>query len=98
MLGKITALDEVNWKNILERVGKTELAGMVDQADLFGFVNWTMLPHMSDIWESLRTQIVPGISKKPRKFSSIWPIRKSEPTTTSAARWKSSQNSRAHLM
>ncbi len=68
MLGKITALDEVSWKNLLERVGKDQLAGMVDSADLFGFVNWTMLPHMSDIWEKLRTQIVPGISKKQRKF------------------------------
>jgi sugar/nucleoside kinase (ribokinase family) len=68
MFGKITALDDVSWKNLLERVGKNELAGFVDQADLFGFVNWTMLPHMSDIWEKLRTEVVPGISKKSRKF------------------------------
>jgi sugar/nucleoside kinase (ribokinase family) len=68
MLGKITALDEVNWKNLLARVGQKELTGFVDEADLFGFVNWTMLPHMSDIWEKMRTEIVPGISKKPRKF------------------------------
>jgi sugar/nucleoside kinase (ribokinase family) len=68
MLGKITALDEVNWKNLMDRVGKQPLTGMVDEADLFGFVNWTMLPHMSDIWEKLRTEIVPGVSKKPRKF------------------------------
>jgi sugar/nucleoside kinase (ribokinase family) len=27
-----------------------------------------MLPHMSDIWEKLLTQIVPNVSKKPRKF------------------------------
>jgi sugar/nucleoside kinase (ribokinase family) len=68
MLGKITALDEVNWKNLVDRVGQKELTGMVDEADLFGFVNWTMLPHMSDIWEKMRTQIVPGVSKKNRKF------------------------------
>jgi sugar/nucleoside kinase (ribokinase family) len=68
MFGKITALNDVNWKNILDRVGKAELTGMVDDADLFGFVNWTMLPHMSDIWENMRTQIVPSVSKKPRKF------------------------------
>ncbi len=68
MLGKITALDEVNWKNLIARVGKAELTQMMDESSLFGFVNWTMLPHMSDIWENLRTQIVPGVSKKPRKF------------------------------
>jgi hypothetical protein len=68
MLGKVQAMDDVNWKNLLDRVGKKELAEMVDSADLFGFVNWTMLPHMSDIWEKLRTDIVPGVSKKLRKF------------------------------
>ncbi len=68
MLGKITALDDINWKNLMDRVGKQPLTGMVDEADLFGFVNWTMLPHMSDIWEKMRTQIVPDVSKKPRKF------------------------------
>ncbi len=68
MLGKISALDEVNWKNIMARVGREELRQMVDEADLFGFVNWTMLPHMSDIWESLRKEILPEVSKKSRKF------------------------------
>ena len=68
MLGKITALDDVNWKNLMDRVGKAPLTSMVEEADLFGFVNWTMLPHMSDIWENMRTQIVPGVSKKSRKF------------------------------
>jgi sugar/nucleoside kinase (ribokinase family) len=68
MLGKITALDDVNWKNLIARVGKAELTAMMDESALFGFVNWTMLPHMSDIWEKLRTEIVPAVSKKPRKF------------------------------
>jgi sugar/nucleoside kinase (ribokinase family) len=68
MLGKITALDDVNWKNLIARVGKAELTSMMDESALFGFVNWTMLPHMSDIWEKLRTEIVPNVSSKPRKL------------------------------
>ena len=68
MLGKITALNEVNWKNLIARVGKAELTAMMDESALFGFVNWTMLPHMSDIWEKLRTEIVPNVSTKPRKL------------------------------
>jgi sugar/nucleoside kinase (ribokinase family) len=68
MLGKITALDDVNWDNLLARVGKDKLSQFVDESVLVGFVNWTMLPHMSDIWEKLRTQIMPNASKKPRKF------------------------------
>jgi len=68
MLGKITALDDVNWDNLLARVGKAKLGQFVDESVLVGFVNWTMLPHMSDIWEKLRTEILPGVSKKSRKF------------------------------
>jgi sugar/nucleoside kinase (ribokinase family) len=68
MLGKIIALDDVSWKNLLERVGQDKLNTFVDESVLVGFVNWTMLPHMSDIWEKLRTEIMPKVSKKSRKF------------------------------
>src|SRR5580704_10007333 len=63
MFGKITALDDVNWNNLLERVGREAFYQMVDESVLVGFVNWTMLPHMSDIWEKLRTEVVPKASK-----------------------------------
>ncbi len=68
MLGKITALNDVNWPNLIDRVGREPLTKMVDESALFGFVNWTMLPHMSDIWEKLRTEIVPAVSPRRRTF------------------------------
>lgn len=68
MLGKLMSMGEVNWQNLIDRVGRDALSGMVDESQLFGFVNWTMLPHMSDIWEKLRTEILPGVSKQRRKF------------------------------
>ena len=68
MLGKITSLNEVTWGNLTERVGRAELTRLVDESALFGFVNWTMLPHMSDIWERLRTEVVPEVSPSRRTF------------------------------
>jgi sugar/nucleoside kinase (ribokinase family) len=68
MLGKTTILNELTWNNLLDRVGRENLMQMVDQASLIGFVNWTMLPHMSDIWEKLRTEVLAKAGKKPRKF------------------------------
>ena len=68
MLGTITVLNDVNWPNLIERVGRAEIQKMVDEASLVGFVNWTMLPYMSDIWEKLRTEILPGVSKRKRTF------------------------------
>jgi sugar/nucleoside kinase (ribokinase family) len=68
MLGKITSMNDVTWENLLARVNDDELRRMVDESTLFGFLNWTMLPHMSDIWERLRTEVMPKVSKKDRKF------------------------------
>ena len=67
MLGKITQLNDVTWSNLIDRVGRGELARMVDESALFGFVNWTMLPHMSDIWTKLRDEIVPGVTPGKRR-------------------------------
>lgn len=53
MLGKHTCLAEVNWENILRRFGREEFRSALNGSDLVAFVNWTMLPHMSQIWEAV---------------------------------------------
>jgi sugar/nucleoside kinase (ribokinase family) len=39
---------------------------MMDHAALLGLVNWTMLPHMTAIWEGLAAEILPHLSKADR--------------------------------
>jgi len=68
LLGKISVLNDMNWDFLVKRVGLSVLEQLVDQASLFGFVNWTMIPYMDEIWEKLRTDIVPKASKRSRKF------------------------------
>ena len=68
MLGKTTTLNDLTWSNLLDRVGQNAFTQMIDESALIGFVNWTMIPHMSEIWEKLRTQMLPTVGKKPRKF------------------------------
>jgi hypothetical protein len=53
MLGKYSHLTDVNWNNLLLRVGREQLEQMVGGSKVFGFVNWTMLPYLSDIWKQL---------------------------------------------
>jgi len=54
LLGKITSMNDVNWPNLVVRVGGEEkLRDFVQGADLIAMVNWTMLPYMSDIWEKM---------------------------------------------
>jgi hypothetical protein len=68
MLGKHQSLGEVSWANLIARVGAEQLKKLTSQAQLVGLVNWTMLPHLSDIWEKFLAEILPGIARTNRKF------------------------------
>ncbi len=67
LFGKMFPLAEVTWDNI-NRHGKR---GLVEQqmakASLVGFVNWTMLPYMSDIWDAMQREICPHLNG-PRRW------------------------------
>jgi sugar/nucleoside kinase (ribokinase family) len=68
MLGKHQALGDVNWDNLMERVGRDKLKALMADAKLIGMVNWTMLPHMSRIWGRLLDDVVPNIERHNRKL------------------------------
>jgi sugar/nucleoside kinase (ribokinase family) len=68
MLGKHQSLKEMNWGNIKSRFGEDKFAGAFGSADLVGFVNWTMLTAMSDIWTSVLTDVCPRMKGSRRKL------------------------------
>ncbi|MBV8782362.1 MAG: hypothetical protein JO353_13275 [Phycisphaerae bacterium] len=68
MLGKHTPLNEVNWTNLQARVGQDQFQNLVDGAALIGMVNWTMLPHMSDLLKHLNDDVFPKVSRQNRKL------------------------------
>jgi sugar/nucleoside kinase (ribokinase family) len=68
MMGKHQTLGEVNWDNLISRVGKDELKALMTGSQLIGMVNWTMLPHMSRIWARLLDEIVPDPERHQRKL------------------------------
>jgi len=68
MLGKHTSLKEVNWPNIETRFGRDKFAAKLGQADLIAFVNWTMLPYMSDVWAALLQEVCPALNGVRRKI------------------------------
>ena len=59
MLTKTTSLNEVTWDNIQRRFGRGKFIEQFSTADLVGFVNWTMIPYMSDLWASLLKEFCP---------------------------------------
>ena len=66
MLGKHETLGDVNWPNIVKRVGLPKLKRLLTDSSLVGFVNWTMLPHTNDIWRNIQSGILPKHSPKTR--------------------------------
>jgi sugar/nucleoside kinase (ribokinase family) len=67
MVGKQASLKQVTWENIQTRFGRDRFADKFGSANLVGFVNWTMLPYMSDLWESILKEICPTM-KGPRRI------------------------------
>jgi hypothetical protein len=66
MVGKHYMLRDVNWANIKERFGVAEFRQRLGQSTLVAFVNWTMLPFMSEIWESVLAELAayPPLSRQ----------------------------------
>jgi hypothetical protein len=68
MLGKHDSLKEINWENIKARFGREKFAAKFQGSDLVGFVNWTMLTGMSDIWAALLKDVCPNLTGSRRKI------------------------------
>jgi sugar/nucleoside kinase (ribokinase family) len=59
MLGKHATLKDVCWEQLISHVSRQELIELVNASALVAMANWTMLPHMSDIWAHLADEIFP---------------------------------------
>jgi sugar/nucleoside kinase (ribokinase family) len=68
MLGKHQSLGDVNWDNLIERVGRQKLIELMHGSNLIGMLNWTMLPHMSRIWAKLLDEIIPNNQRHSSKL------------------------------
>jgi sugar/nucleoside kinase (ribokinase family) len=68
LLGKLVPLNDVTWANIEARFGRDQFAAKLDSASLVGFVNWTMVPYMSDLWEAILTELCPKLAGPRRKM------------------------------
>jgi sugar/nucleoside kinase (ribokinase family) len=68
MLGKHQSLEQMNWENIKGRFGLEKFSAHFGSADLVGFVNWTMLTAMSDIWSAVLKEVCPSLKGPRRKL------------------------------
>ena len=60
MLTKSAQLNDITWPNIQARFGRDRFVDIYTKADLIAFVNWTMIPYMSELWASLLEECRPA--------------------------------------
>ena len=68
MLGKHACLSCLTWDVFKKGMGGAEkIAELVAECQLFGMENWTMLPHMSEIWQGIIDEVFPLLPEKAEK-------------------------------
>jgi hypothetical protein len=68
MLTKTAHFQEINWDHIQRRYGRDRFIEHFSTADLVAFVNWTMIPLMSELWDSLLHEFCPAVTGARRKI------------------------------
>jgi sugar/nucleoside kinase (ribokinase family) len=68
MLGKTAHFNEITWATVQARFSRDKFIDRFSTSDLVAFVNWTMIPYMSDIWAALLKEFCPSPTAKKRKI------------------------------
>ncbi len=72
MLGKVLPMERVTYAQLLETVGRDQLAAILKRSAGIATVNWTMTLGMTEIWNRLAAEILPGLgftaAKRPLWF------------------------------
>jgi len=68
MVGKHYTLKQVSWDNICQRYGAAKFGAQFGSSSLVAFVNWTMLPYMSDIWQAIQTELMDAVAGPRRRM------------------------------
>ncbi len=61
MFGKHQSLKNATWEKIIATVGEDNLREILGSVHLAAFVNWTMMPYMTEIWNRLTEDFLPKL-------------------------------------
>lgn len=67
MLGKMSSLQDITYARLMEALGQDRLVALLSGADLIANVNWSMLPHMTSLWQQLIKDVLPLLPEKTQK-------------------------------
>lgn len=64
MFNNTANVQDVTWSSIVERIGLERMMELTQQSALLGIVNWSLLGGVPSIWDGLRREVFPNISKR----------------------------------
>ncbi len=67
LLGKMTSLNNVTYENLIKSVGLEKLVEILSEVNLFATVNWSMLPHMTNMWKEILINVIPLLPRREKK-------------------------------
>jgi sugar/nucleoside kinase (ribokinase family) len=68
MLGTMASFDEITYPRLVEVLGEGALWDALARADLVALANWTMIPHMTEIFDELVSRVFPSLPPRERVF------------------------------
>lgn len=64
MFGSMQSLDQITFDRIVKVMGEGAFFDVINRADLLAMVNWTMIPNMTAILESILDRVLPNLGPK----------------------------------
>jgi hypothetical protein len=64
MLGLMDSLENVTYASMIEKMGEGPFIDLLSRTDLFAIVNWTMLPYLTQVLQSLVDLVYPNLGPR----------------------------------
>ncbi len=61
MFGDMAALEEIDYNHVISAMGEGMFLDACSRADLIALVNWTMIPHLGDLFNDMVDKVFPNI-------------------------------------
>lgn len=68
MLGEMDNLKEVTYENLIARTGEGLFFDILSRQDLIAMVNWTMTPHLTEVFVSILEKVLPNLPSRDQRI------------------------------
>jgi hypothetical protein len=69
MLTDLGNINDLSWDLVIERIGRDQFIEVLESSDAIGQGHWSLVSHMSDMWERMVEDIFPNLSNpKGKRF------------------------------